>query len=174
MDQDGCAQQAQKALAPALGCGFRRDVLDSHPLPPRILRSGAIDAVELGAAFKLLGINMKRAELEAMLAEVDHDGSGEVEYTEFLEIMTVTLQRLADEAEDNASNEGQVGLERYRYAVLMSFVDSSQVCSSRRALRPASEGQVDTPLLRKWDLNPPYLRNRSPLPSWQRRIGASG
>eukprot|EP00199_Chlamydomonas_sp_CCMP681_P005315 CAMPEP_0119111754 /NCGR_PEP_ID=MMETSP1180-20130426/37174_1 /TAXON_ID=3052 ORGANISM="Chlamydomonas cf sp, Strain CCMP681" /NCGR_SAMPLE_ID=MMETSP1180 /ASSEMBLY_ACC=CAM_ASM_000741 /LENGTH=108 /DNA_ID=CAMNT_0007098917 /DNA_START=134 /DNA_END=457 /DNA_ORIENTATION=+ len=39
--------------------------------------SGAIDAEELGAAFKLLGIKMKRAELEDLLAEVDHDGSGE-------------------------------------------------------------------------------------------------
>jgi Ca2+-binding EF-hand superfamily protein len=68
--------------------------------------SGAIDADELGAAFKLLGrkqglhaccqaacrlcrcnimrscaltgIRMKRAELEQLLSEVDHDGSGEV------------------------------------------------------------------------------------------------
>ncbi|KXZ55409.1 hypothetical protein GPECTOR_3g60 [Gonium pectorale] len=69
--------------------------------------SGAIDAEELGAAFKLLGIRMKRAELAALLAEVDHDGSGEVEYPEFLEIMTVTLQRLAEE-EDTEKNEGQV------------------------------------------------------------------
>ncbi|EFJ50336.1 hypothetical protein VOLCADRAFT_35532, partial [Volvox carteri f. nagariensis] len=59
--------------------------------------SGAIDAEELAAAFKLLGIKMKRAELAQLLAEVDHDGSGEVEYPEFLEIMTVTLQRLAEE-----------------------------------------------------------------------------
>ncbi|KAG2496580.1 hypothetical protein HYH03_005402 [Edaphochlamys debaryana] len=69
--------------------------------------SGAIDAEELGAAFKLLGIRMKRSELAALLAEVDHDGSGEVEYPEFLEIMTVTLQRLSEE-EDSEKNEGQV------------------------------------------------------------------
>ncbi|GIL65673.1 hypothetical protein Vafri_19343 [Volvox africanus] len=69
--------------------------------------SGAIDAEELGAAFKLLGIRMKRTELAQLLAEVDHDGSGEVEYPEFLEIMTVTLQRLAEE-DDSDKNEGQV------------------------------------------------------------------
>ncbi|GLI60317.1 hypothetical protein VaNZ11_002433, partial [Volvox africanus] len=68
--------------------------------------SGAIDAEELGAAFKLLGIRMKRTELAQLLAEVDHDGSGEVEYPEFLEIMTVTLQRLAEE-DDCDKNEGQ-------------------------------------------------------------------
>ncbi|GFH22537.1 predicted protein, partial [Haematococcus lacustris] len=38
--------------------------------------SGAIDADELGAAFKLLGIHMKKAELGELLNEVDHDGSG--------------------------------------------------------------------------------------------------
>jgi hypothetical protein len=38
--------------------------------------SGAIDAVELGAAFKLLGLSVSRREVEAMLAEVDRDGSG--------------------------------------------------------------------------------------------------
>ncbi|EFN54297.1 hypothetical protein CHLNCDRAFT_14319, partial [Chlorella variabilis] len=38
--------------------------------------SGAIDAEELGAAFKLLGLSVSRKEVEAMLAEVDRDGSG--------------------------------------------------------------------------------------------------
>ncbi|KAG2424198.1 hypothetical protein HXX76_014731 [Chlamydomonas incerta] len=51
------------------------------------------------------GIRMKRAELSALLAEVDHDGSGKVEYPEFLEIMTVTLQRLSEE-KGSEKNEG--------------------------------------------------------------------
>ncbi|KAL4458660.1 hypothetical protein ABPG75_013525 [Micractinium tetrahymenae] len=59
--------------------------------------SGAIDAEELGAAFRLLGINMSQREVEGMLAEVDRDGSGEVEYAEFLEIMTMQLTRLAQQ-----------------------------------------------------------------------------
>lgn len=37
---------------------------------------------------------MSKGEIEGMLAEVDHDGSGEVEYPEFLEIMTTTLAAL--------------------------------------------------------------------------------
>jgi hypothetical protein len=61
--------------------------------------SGAIDAEELGAAFKLLGLSVNRAEVEAMLDEVDRDGSGEVEYAEFLEIMTKQLTRLAEQKE---------------------------------------------------------------------------
>lgn len=38
--------------------------------------SGNIDAQELDAAFKLLGLKVSRREVEAMLAEVDRDGSG--------------------------------------------------------------------------------------------------
>jgi hypothetical protein len=39
---------------------------------------GAIDAVELVTAFNVLGMHVKRSEVEKMLAEVDADGSGEV------------------------------------------------------------------------------------------------
>ncbi|KAL4429344.1 hypothetical protein ABPG77_005118 [Micractinium sp. CCAP 211/92] len=62
--------------------------------------SGAIDAEELGAAFRLLGINMSQREVEGMLAEVDRDGSGEVEYPEFLEIMTIQLTKMAQQKVD--------------------------------------------------------------------------
>ncbi|KAF5836299.1 hypothetical protein DUNSADRAFT_6176 [Dunaliella salina] len=66
--------------------------------------SGAIDADELGAAFKLLGIGLRKAEIEEILAEVGMNADGEVEYPQFLEIMTVTLQKIAEEqAEDNAN-----------------------------------------------------------------------
>ena len=39
---------------------------------------GAIDASEMLTAFNVLGMHAKKAEVEAMLAEVDADGSGEV------------------------------------------------------------------------------------------------
>eukprot|EP00887_Chlorella_sp_A99_P006580 scaffold3.g6580.t1 len=63
--------------------------------------SGAVDAEELESAFKLLGLQISKREVEALLAEVDRDGSGEVEYPEFLEIMTSTLHRLAQEKEED-------------------------------------------------------------------------
>lgn len=61
--------------------------------------SGAIDADELTNAFELLGMHMSKAEVKQVLDEVDRDGSGEVEYPEFLEIMTSTIQKLADRKE---------------------------------------------------------------------------
>ena len=52
------------------------------------------------AAFKLLGMKVTKKEVAALLEEVDKDGSGEVEYPEFLEIMTCTLTKLAQEKEE--------------------------------------------------------------------------
>eukprot|EP01023_Acetabularia_acetabulum_P047246 TRINITY_DN4969_c0_g1_i4.p3 TRINITY_DN4969_c0_g1~~TRINITY_DN4969_c0_g1_i4.p3 ORF type:complete len:166 (-),score=41.51 TRINITY_DN4969_c0_g1_i4:284-781(-) len=69
--------------------------------------SGAIDADELGAAFKLLGINIKRSDLVEMLKEVDRDGSGEVEYSEFVEIMTSALQKLQEDQEEQEAFQDQ-------------------------------------------------------------------
>ncbi|KAI7841358.1 hypothetical protein COHA_004976 [Chlorella ohadii] len=69
--------------------------------------SGAIDAEELDAAFKLLGLSVSRREVEAMLAEVDRDGSGEVEYAEFLEIMTIQLAKLAEQKEAAATGRAK-------------------------------------------------------------------
>ena len=94
--------------------------------------SGAIDIDELGAAFKLLGFRLKRQEIVELVAEVDDgDGglwggdrgagggggkppinpptpssSGELQYPEFLEVMTATLHRLAEDK--NHNNGGQI------------------------------------------------------------------
>eukprot|EP00798_Chlamydomonas_sp_ICE-L_P009789 gene9789-7675_t len=64
--------------------------------------SGAIDLEELDAAFKLLGLNLKRSELEDLINQVDLDGTGELEYPEFLEVMTDTLykKKVGDEEEE--------------------------------------------------------------------------
>lgn len=40
--------------------------------------AGAIDACELMTAFNVLGMHVRKSEVEAMLSEVDADGSGEV------------------------------------------------------------------------------------------------
>ncbi|KAK3237802.1 hypothetical protein CYMTET_52150 [Cymbomonas tetramitiformis] len=55
--------------------------------------SGAIDVDELDSAFKVLGMQIKKAEVQNMLDAVDRDGSGEVEYPEFVEIMTSTMEK---------------------------------------------------------------------------------
>merc|ERR1712167_534025 len=50
--------------------------------------SGAIDVRELKAAMRALGFEVKNDELKKMVTDVDTDGSGCIEFAEFLEMMT--------------------------------------------------------------------------------------
>ncbi|CEP01202.1 EF-hand domain-containing protein [Plasmodiophora brassicae] len=50
--------------------------------------SGTIDAKELQAAMRALGFDVKKDEIRRMLSEVDSDGSGEIEFNEFVRLMT--------------------------------------------------------------------------------------
>lgn len=49
--------------------------------------SGNIDANELRDAMKALGIHLKRDEIDAMMYRVDKDGSGTIEFDEFMALM---------------------------------------------------------------------------------------
>ena len=60
---------------------------------------GTISADELGVIMKSLGKNPTREELNRMIAEVDEDGSGEIEFPEFLQLMSKKLHR-ADSIEE--------------------------------------------------------------------------
>merc|ERR1712010_179570 len=50
--------------------------------------SGAIDVRELKAAMRALGFEVKNEELKKMVADVDNDGNGTIEFAEFLNMMT--------------------------------------------------------------------------------------
>merc|ERR1711908_225695 len=50
--------------------------------------SGAIDVRELKAAMRALGFEVKNEELKKMVADVDNDGNGTIEFAELLEMMT--------------------------------------------------------------------------------------
>merc|ERR1711981_1476889 len=50
--------------------------------------SGMIDIRELKAAMRALGFEVKNEELKKMVADIDGDGNGTIEFTEFLSMMT--------------------------------------------------------------------------------------
>lgn len=50
---------------------------------------GTIDATELGAALRAMGQNVSEEEVKKMLAEVDDDGTGEIEFEEFCDLMGI-------------------------------------------------------------------------------------
>jgi Ca2+-binding EF-hand superfamily protein len=48
---------------------------------------GSIDVAELTHALVNLGISDTQAEIDALVAQIDADGSGEIEFDEFVEVM---------------------------------------------------------------------------------------
>lgn len=48
-----------------------------------------------------------------MMAEVDYDGSGEVEYPEFVEIMTSSLAKLHESKHQGRAAPGITGTQRH-------------------------------------------------------------
>merc|ERR1712057_81498 len=55
--------------------------------------SGMIDVRELKAAMRALGFEVKNEELKKMVADVDNDGNGTIEFAEFLQMMTARWAR---------------------------------------------------------------------------------
>merc|ERR1711916_324608 len=53
--------------------------------------SGMIDIRELKAAMRALGFEVKNEELKKMITDIDNDGNGTIEFTEFLGMMTAKM-----------------------------------------------------------------------------------
>ncbi|KAL5659417.1 hypothetical protein ACJX0J_032580, partial [Zea mays] len=53
--------------------------------------SGTIDAKELNVAMRALGFEMTEEQIRQMIADVDKDGSGAIDYEEFEHMMTAKI-----------------------------------------------------------------------------------
>merc|ERR1712178_632327 len=53
--------------------------------------SGMIDIRELKAAIRALGFEVKNEELKKMVTDIDNDGNGTIEFSEFLMMMTAKM-----------------------------------------------------------------------------------
>lgn len=53
--------------------------------------SGKIDAKELKVAMRALGFEPKKEEIKSLITQVDHKGTGTIEYQDFLEMMTYKM-----------------------------------------------------------------------------------
>jgi len=58
-----------------------------------IVPSGAIDVRELKAAMRALGFDVKKEEVRSMLQAIDKDANGEVDFEEFVAMMTGKMVR---------------------------------------------------------------------------------
>lgn len=69
---------------------------------------GTIDAKELKVAMRALGFEPKKEEIKKMISDIDKDGSGTIDFSEFLEMMTAKMSE-RDSREEI--------LKAFRYAV---------------------------------------------------------
>merc|ERR1712164_19124 len=71
--------------------------------------SGMIDIRELKAAMRALGFEVKNEELKKMVTDIDNDGNGTIEFSEFLMMMTAKMgekdTREAEELGENIDDE---------------------------------------------------------------------
>ncbi|XP_021897624.1 probable calcium-binding protein CML20 [Carica papaya] len=54
-------------------------------------QSGTIDAKELNVAMRALGFEMTEEQINQMIADVDKDGSGAIDFDEFVHMMTAKI-----------------------------------------------------------------------------------
>ncbi|BBN05841.1 hypothetical protein MPTK1_3g16360 [Marchantia polymorpha subsp. ruderalis] len=111
---------------------------------------GAIDASEMLTAFTVLGLRTKRSEIEEMLAEVDADGSGEVEYAEFVQIMTTKMDSQSQEQEAKNAQPGKAQplpfpllAQAYRRKKLMEAVMGGDKGTQERLQARAEEMEAE-------------------------------
>ncbi len=70
------------------GCWLQSPSLTITILP------GTIDPKELKAAMQSLGFEAKNQTIYQMIADIDKDGSGNIDFDEFLDMMTAKMVRL--------------------------------------------------------------------------------
>ena len=58
-----------------------------------LVLAGTIDAKELKVAMRALGFEPKKEEVKKMIADIDKDGNGTIDFQEFLEMMTAKMVR---------------------------------------------------------------------------------
>jgi ribosomal protein L12E/L44/L45/RPP1/RPP2 len=70
--------------------------------------SGCIDAGELQTVLEEFGQQVSQEELDAMIAEVDEDNNGEIDYDEFIQMMSVYADKAANSGELSAPDAPMV------------------------------------------------------------------
>ena len=58
------------------------------------MTAGTIDPKELKAAMQSLGFEAKNATIYQMIGDIDKDGSGSIDFDEFLDMMTAKMVRV--------------------------------------------------------------------------------
>lgn len=67
------------------------DLFDTDGTGTSWIHIGYIDAKELKVAMRALGFEPKKEEVKKMIADVDREGKGVIEFSDFMELMTAKI-----------------------------------------------------------------------------------
>jgi Ca2+-binding EF-hand superfamily protein len=121
--------------------------------------SGTIDANELETAFRALGHEPKPGEIAKMIADIDKDGGGDVDFNEFLQMMTAKIsQGDSKETIDKIFNmydqdkTGKISVDNLRWVANelgeeISDADLDLIMEEMTQFDLDSDGQID---LEEW------------------------
>jgi len=99
---------------------------------------GIIDAKELADVYASLGMNVTMQYVAAVVAEVDEDGSGSIEWREFIQIMKLMDLRKKEHRRERKRQE-KLEMEKRRTIFLSYDEDSSGSVSVEELLRITNE-----------------------------------
>ena len=83
--------------------------------------SGAIDKSELQEFFTDMGINMDKEDLEYMINQMDDDGSGEIEFNEFAQVLVMinsgVMSGVSQQEDDSPGEDGESAIDKLKRRV---------------------------------------------------------
>lgn len=113
--------------------------------------SGAISVDEIYKIMKQFGNEMSKKEIKAMISDIDADGSGELDFEEFVTFMSRTYKQLDDEEAVilafktfDKNKDGKISLDEFRY--ILSQLGRKLSDSTIRAIFRESDIDKDNEL----------------------------
>ena len=140
---ENCKQEYD-GFAAAIGHAIADDTLHEYKKAFSLFDKdgdGTMSASELGTVMKALGVETTDEQLEEMVKEADADGSGEIEFNEFLAMMTLRV----DESDVKNAKKAFWALQPYKWRG--SAGASDWLCiGEMQELMASGELQDDTPI----------------------------
>ncbi|RHY17208.1 hypothetical protein DYB28_010098 [Aphanomyces astaci] len=90
--------------------------------------SGSIDARELKAAMRALGFQVKKAEVRKMIADIDKDENGTIEFENFVEMMTSRMVNASRDTKEEVAKIFQL-FDDDNVRDTISFKNLKRVCT---------------------------------------------
>jgi len=103
--------------------------------------SGTIEEEELGIGLRLIGKRPEEAELQELIRRVDKDNSGEIDFSEFLEFMIITREKMNEGKEKKNTTKRNSMLRRGSLGISFGGRRNTMMGIKRKKSRSTSSGR---------------------------------